>query len=131
MIFPIASEYTCNFVPDCTAALHRLSCHPMGSHHKSLFRSRGSGIHKQCRTRAARPAAFTLHTKRVEQLIIADDDLHRLIWPQTVGKNRLADLAWIIRPLIAVSDKVRRRHPFNNKSIRGTGLSGNDIDGYV
>jgi len=75
--------------------------------------------------------ALTLHTKRVEQFIVADHDLDRLIWPQTVGKIRLADLGWIIRPLIAVSDKVRRRHPFNNKSIRGTGLSGNDIDGDV
>ncbi len=75
--------------------------------------------------------AFTLHTKRVEQFIVADHDFHRLIRPQTVGKIRLADLGWIIRPLIAVSDKVRRRHPFNDKSIRGTGFSGNDIDGYV
>ena len=75
--------------------------------------------------------ALTLHTKRVEQFIVADHDLYRLIWPQTAGKARLADLGWIIRPLIAVSDKVRRRNPFNDKSIRGTGFSGNDIDGDV
>src|SRR4029077_4741350 len=75
--------------------------------------------------------ATTLHTKGVEQSVIADHHLHSLIWCQTVGKTRLANLRWIIGPLIAVSYKVRRRHPFDDKSIRGTGLSSNDIDAYV
>ena len=50
---------------------------------------------------------------------------------EPVGKTRLPNLGWIIGLLIAVSDKVRHRHPFNDKSIRRTGLSGNDIDCYV
>ncbi len=81
------------------------------------------------RERVAR--AITSHTKGVEQSIIADHNRHRLIWRQTVGKTRLAKLGWIIGPLIAVSDKVRHSHPVNCKSIGGTGLSSNDIDGYV
>ena len=75
--------------------------------------------------------AIAAHTKGVEQSIIADDYLEGLIWCQTVRKSGLANLLWIIRPLIPISDKVRKRHPFNDKSIRSAGLSGGDIDGYV
>ena len=75
--------------------------------------------------------AIASHTKGVEQSIIADYHRHRLIWRQTVGKTRLANLVWIIGPLIAVSYKVSHCHPFNDKSIRSPGLSSNDIDGYV
>jgi hypothetical protein len=33
--------------------------------------------------------------------------------------------------LIPVSDKVRQRHPFNDKTIWSAGLSSGDINGYV
>ena len=75
--------------------------------------------------------ALTSDTKRVEQSIIADHDLHRLIWPQIVGKTRLAKFVWIIRPLIAISDKVRHRHPFDDESIRCARLTSGYIDGKV
>ena len=75
--------------------------------------------------------AFTSHTKRVEQSIIANHDLHRLIWRQIVGKARLAKFVWIIRPLITISDKVRYRHPFDDESIRCARLTSGDIDGKV
>ena len=72
--------------------------------------------------------AIALHTQSVEQSIVADDHFDGLIWCQIVGKDGLANVRWIIRPLIPVGDKVRHRHPFNDKSIRGAGLSSNDID---
>jgi hypothetical protein len=75
--------------------------------------------------------AIALDTKGIEQSIIADDHLERLIWRQAVGKTGLADLVRIIRPLIPVSDKVRQGHPFNGKSIWSTRLSSRDLDGYV
>ena len=75
--------------------------------------------------------AIAAHAKGVEQSIIADDHLDGLIWCQIVGKASLANLRWIVRPLIPVSDKVCHRHPFYDKSIRSAGLSSRDIDGYV
>ena len=75
--------------------------------------------------------AIASHTNGVKQSIITDDHLHGLIWRQAVGKTSLANFVWIIRPLIPVSDKVGLRHPFNDESIRGSGLASRDIDGYV
>lgn len=75
--------------------------------------------------------AIAAHTKGIEQAIIANDYLEGLIWCQTVGKGCLANLIWIIRPLIPVSNKVRQRRPFNHKAIRSARLSGGDINGYV
>jgi len=75
--------------------------------------------------------AITPHAKGVEQSIIADDDLHRLIWRQTVRKTGLANRSWVIRPLIPISDKIGDSHPLNDKSIRDSGLFSDDIDGYV
>ena len=72
--------------------------------------------------------AIASHTKGVEQSIIANDHLEGLIWRQIVGKAGFANLSRIIRPLIAISDKVRHRHPFDDKSIRSARLAGGDID---
>jgi len=75
--------------------------------------------------------AITSHASGVEQSIITNDNLDGLIWRQSAGEVRLAYLVWVIRPLIAVSDKVSYRHPFNDKSIRSSRLSSGDINRYV
>jgi hypothetical protein len=75
--------------------------------------------------------AVTSHTKGIEQPIIANHNLDGLIRRHTIGKTGLANLVWIIRPLIAVSDKVGHRHPFDDKPIQGTGLASGHIDCYV
>jgi hypothetical protein len=75
--------------------------------------------------------AIAAHTKGVEQSIVANDHLDGLIWRHNVRKAGLANLVWIIRPLIPVSDKVRHRHPFNRKAIRSARLSSGDINRYV
>ena len=72
--------------------------------------------------------AIALHTKGIEQSIIPNDHLYGLIWRQIVGKAGLANLSGIIRPLIAVSDKILHRHPFDDKPIRCAGLASGDVD---
>lgn len=69
-----------------------------------------------------------MHAKRIEQSVVANDHSDGLIWRQIVREARLANLGWIIRPLIAIGDKVRHRHPFDDESILSAGLASGDID---
>jgi hypothetical protein len=72
--------------------------------------------------------AIAQYTEGIEQSIIPNDHGDGLIWGQSVGKTGLANQSRIIRPLVAVSDKVRQRHPLDDKPIRSAGASSGDID---